>query len=59
MAETRLYKLPKVPGTYIAEKISELNVDGLITGAEIISDKRVIVLTGYEYRSYSICLSFV
>ncbi|HEY2727373.1 MAG TPA: hypothetical protein VGI61_09390, partial [Parafilimonas sp.] len=46
--KTRLYKLPKVPGTYIAEKTSELNVDGLITGAEIISDKRVIVLTGYS-----------
>ena len=46
--QTRLYKLPKVPGTYVAQKTGELNVDGLITGAEIISDKRVIVLTGYS-----------
>jgi len=46
--KTRLYKLPKKPGTYVAQKIGELNVDGLITGAEIISTKRVIVLTGYN-----------
>jgi hypothetical protein len=46
--KTRLYKLPKAPGTYIAQKTGELNVEGLITGAEIISDKRVIVLTGYN-----------
>jgi hypothetical protein len=46
--KTRLYKLPKNPGTYVAQKIGELNVDGLITGAEIISTKRVIVLTGYN-----------
>ncbi len=46
--KTRLYKLPKVPDTYIAQKTAELNVDGLITGAEIISEKRVIVLTGYN-----------
>jgi len=46
--KTRLSKLPKKPGTYVAQKISELNVDGLITGAEIISTKRVIVLTGYN-----------
>ena len=46
--KTRLYKLPKTPGTYVAQKIAELNVEGLITGAEIISAKHVIVLTGYS-----------
>jgi hypothetical protein len=46
--KTRLYKLPKTPGTYVAEKIGELDVKGLITGAEIVPDKRVIVLTGYD-----------
>jgi hypothetical protein len=46
--KTRSYKLPKLPGTYTATKIGELNVQGLITGAEIIADKRVIVLTGYS-----------
>ena len=46
--ETRLYKLPKLPGTYTATKIGEFNVEGLITGAEIVADKKVIVLTGYN-----------
>jgi len=46
--KTRLYKLPKTPGTYQAINIGELNVQGLITGAEIVPDKRVIVLTGYS-----------
>jgi hypothetical protein len=46
--KTRLYKLPKLPGTYTATKIGELNVEGLITGAEIVADKKVIVLTGYN-----------
>ena len=46
--KTRLYKLPKLPGTYTAENIDELNVNGLITGADIITDKKVIVLTGYD-----------
>ena len=46
--KTRLYKLPKLPGTYTAVNIGELNVNGLITGATIIPNKRVIVLTGYN-----------
>jgi len=46
--KTRLYKLPKLPGTYIAQNIGELNVQGLITGAEVIPAKRVIVLTAYS-----------
>lgn len=46
--KTRLYKLPKKPGTYQAINIGELNVQGLITGAEIVSSKRVIVLSGYS-----------
>lgn len=46
--KTRLYKLPKTPGTHTAVKMAELNVQGLITGAEIVADKKVIVLTGYN-----------
>lgn len=46
--KTRLYKLPKKPGTYKAIKIGELNVQGLVTGADVIPAKRVIVLTGYS-----------
>lgn len=46
--KTRLYKLPKKPGTYTATNMGELNVGGLITGAEILADQRVIVLSGYN-----------
>ena len=46
--KTRLYKLPKTPGSFIAKSIGQLNVQGLITGAEIITNKRMIVLTGYS-----------
>lgn len=46
--KTRLYKLSKTPGTYTATNIGELNVEGLITGAEVLPDQRVIVLSGYN-----------
>ena len=46
--KTRLYKLPKKPGTYTATMIGELNIAGLITGAEVLSTQRVIVLSGYN-----------
>ncbi|CAN5571285.1 hypothetical protein BH10BAC2_BH10BAC2_28060 [soil metagenome] len=46
--KTRLYKLPKKPGTYSATKIGELNVTGLITGAEVLLTEKVIVLSGYN-----------
>src|SRR6266542_1861773 len=46
--KTRVYKLPKRSGTFSAIKIAELNVQGLITGADILADQRVIVLSGYS-----------
>ena len=46
--KTRLYKLSKQPGTCTAENMGELNVHGLVTGATIIPDKKVIILTGYS-----------
>ena len=46
--KTKLYALAKTPGTHIAEKRNELEVNGLITGAEIIPDQRVVVLSGYS-----------
>ena len=45
--KTRLYKLPKTPGTYTAALAGELDVQGLVTGADIIADRRVVILTGY------------
>jgi len=46
--KTRVYKLPKRSGTFSAIKVAELNVQGLITGADILADQRVIVLSGYS-----------
>lgn len=45
---TTLYSLPKTPGTWNAKRRASLNVNGLITGAVYIGDKRIIVLTGYS-----------
>ena len=46
--KTRLYRLPKKPGTYKAVKLAELDVQGLITGADVLPTQRVIVLSGYN-----------
>jgi hypothetical protein len=46
--KTSLYVLPKTPGTHIAGFRANLNVNGLITGAEYIEDKRLIVMSGYS-----------
>ena len=47
---TTLYSVPKTPGTWDAKRGAVINVNGLITGAVYISDKRVIVLTGYSEK---------
>lgn len=44
--ETRVYKLPTLSGNYTAIKISEANVEGLITGAVTSNDH--IILCGYD-----------
>jgi hypothetical protein len=46
--KTRLYSLPKKPGTFKATKLAELDVQGLITGADVLPTQRVIVLSGYN-----------
>ncbi|NDC77744.1 MAG: T9SS C-terminal target domain-containing protein [Chitinophagia bacterium] len=45
--QTALYELPNTAGTHVATKLATLNINGLITGADILPDRRVIVLTGY------------
>jgi hypothetical protein len=47
---TKVYSLPKTPGIYVAKLRSSFNVNGLITGATFIEEKRIIVLTGYNER---------
>jgi hypothetical protein len=45
---SRLYSLPKTPGTYTANLKADILVDGLITGATILPSQKTIVLTGYS-----------
>jgi hypothetical protein len=45
--KTSIYALPKVPGSYSATLRGTLDVQGLITGATYLEDKRLIALCGY------------
>lgn len=47
---TSVYSLPRAPGSYAAKRRSTWDVNGLITGAVYLEDKRIIVLTGYSER---------
>lgn len=46
--KTSVYTLPKIPGNYIAQLKETLNVNGLITGATLLSSGKGIVLCGYS-----------
>jgi Secretion system C-terminal sorting domain len=46
--KTSVYELPKTPGTYTAQLQDTLDVNGLITGATYLEDKRLVVLCGYS-----------
>lgn len=46
--KTSVYALPKEPGTYIAQLSTTYDVDGLITGATYLEDKKLVVLSGYS-----------
>ena len=45
--KTRVYKMPKVPGSYNLSPYTNFNVGGLITGADYDSINKQIVLVGY------------
>lgn len=44
---TRLYRLPKEPGTYVAEVVNGFDSQGLITGADYDRESKMLVLVGY------------
>lgn len=46
--KTSVYVLPKTQGNYIAKLKATYDVNGLITGATYLEDKRLIVLCGYS-----------
>ena len=45
---TRMYVLPKTPGNYVARLTGSFAASGLITGADISPDGKVLVLSGYH-----------
>jgi len=46
--KTKLYRIPKEEGSYIAKLTGTFDVKGLVTGAGISQDGRKIVLCGYK-----------
>lgn len=46
--KTSIYSLSKMPGTYVANFKSTIDVQGLITGATHIDSKNLITLCGYS-----------
>ena len=44
---TRLYRLPKSPGNYVAEVVNGFDSQGLITGADYDRENRILVIVGY------------
>lgn len=45
--QSRLFVIPKAPGTHIANLVAQFNVQGLITGAVYHENPELIVLCGY------------
>jgi len=56
--KTKIYRLPKVAGTHVAELIGELNVEGLVTDAAFNPETKDIILLGYNYNAWGSYLSF-
>lgn len=46
--KTKVYTLPKAEGSYIAKLKASYDVNGLITGATYLEDKKLVVLSGYS-----------
>ena len=44
---TRLYRLPKVPGNYVAEVVNSFDSKGLVTGADYDPKNKSLVVVGY------------
>ena len=44
---TRLYRLPKAPGDYVAEVVNGFNSQGLVTGADYDRENHILVIVGY------------
>jgi hypothetical protein len=49
---TKLYRLPKTPGDYVAELIDTYDVSGLVTGADYNEASREVTLVGYTDNNF-------
>lgn len=47
-AFTTVYALPKIPGTYTAQRKTSHDMKGLVTGASYLEDEGILVLCGYS-----------
>lgn len=45
---TVCYSVPKIPGNYLAQRKDSSAVNGLITGATYLPNKKLIILSGYS-----------
>jgi hypothetical protein len=45
---TACYVLPKTPGTHIARLRESFDLQGLVTGASVLPDRRLLLLCGYS-----------
>jgi hypothetical protein len=46
--KSTVYTLPKAPGTHVANRKFQLDVQGLVTGATLVDSLGVVVLVGYS-----------
>lgn len=46
--KTSVYQIPKIPGTHIAQLKESYDVDGLVTSATFLPEKKLLVLSGYS-----------
>ena len=47
---TRLYRLPKTPGEYVAEVVNSFDSKGLVTGADYDPDNHLLAVVGYAQK---------
>lgn len=52
--KSNIYTIPKLPGTYSANKIATINPQGLVTGANFNPLSGSIILTGYSIPNFFI-----
>lgn len=56
---TTVYSLPKQEGKYIANRLYEWEINGIITGAAVNIENDMIALLGYDLKNHFIILGFI